>query len=118
LYKKGSIRFLFKQGTKFKNTLRRLRSKDGNAKRKMIEVLSRQIEKANNSESVTWFRRNTVLLKYDLISGLRDNHFFVFFRSNTASFLELELDIPNNFLNVASASCSMNINILQKVLLF
>jgi hypothetical protein len=94
--------------------LRSLCTKDGNADRKIIEALSRQIVKANISESVIWFRRNTVLLKYDLISGLRDNHLAVFFESKTASFFELELDIPINILNIVSASCSMNINIVQK----
>lgn len=119
LFNKARINFKnFLPVLNLRNTLRILRSKDGNAKRKIIEALSRQIEKANTSESVTWFRRNTVLLMYDLISGLTDNHFVVFFRSKTVSFLELELDIPNNLLNVVSASCSMNINILQKVPLF
>jgi hypothetical protein len=88
-------------------------TKDGNADRKIIEALSRQIVKANISESVIWLRRNTILLKYDLISGLRDNHLAVFFESKTASFFELELDIPINILNIVSASCSMNINIVQ-----
>lgn len=98
---------------KLKITLTSLCSKDGNAARKIIEALSRQIEKDNISESVIWFKRNTVFLKYDLIRGLRDNHLALFFRSKTDSFFELELGIESNILNILSASCSMNINIVQ-----
>lgn len=73
------------------------------------------MEKAKISESVTCFKRNNVLLKYDLIIGLTFFHLEVFFNSSKASFLQLGEGSFNKALNILSASESMNVYMLPNV---
>lgn len=95
-----------------------LRCREGKAAKNIIDALILAKEKLNISVSETSFKRNKLLLKYDLTKGLSDFHFTVFLNSKIISFLQLELKSPRGCLNKLSASRSMKVNILEKASLF
>lgn len=92
-----------------------LRCSEGKAAKNVTEALIRAKENLNISDSETSFKRNKLLLKYDLIKGLSVFHFWVFLNSKIISFLQLLVKSPRCSLNKLSTSESVKINILEKV---
>lgn len=107
---------LFTQNkTPLEFTLISLCSNEGKAAKNTVDALSLVMEKANMSESVAWFNKNKVLLRYDLIRGLRVFPFELFISSKIVPFLQLAEDMPSIRRNTLSTSLSVNVNILLKV---